>query len=179
MPSPALPSARPPDVPPDTPPTSSPDTKSNVQFFPLPPIDWKTHYAQARAVVTRYIVFAAVVGLFGSVSRRFGPILAAILVATGGVYALRMLDQSFEDVQANTERQRGQQAAKDRIPESAEWVNTFLEKIWPLIDSKLFASSASPTPVLADLMVATSHGPTRGYHAGQSIRTAYEVASER
>lgn len=68
---------------------------------------------------------------------------------------MRMVDSSFEDSQADTEKQRGEEAARDRIPESTEWLNSLITQIWPLINSELFTSINDQ---LEDIMQASVPG---------------------
>ncbi|KAN0065653.1 hypothetical protein ACQY0O_000783 [Thecaphora frezii] len=83
----------------------------------------------------------------------------AVTLGLGGVFGgwlrhlvFRRVIDGLRDQELERERRRGQAVDAARLPESAEWLNSFLKVLWPQIDAKMFDSVAD---MLEDVLQAS------------------------
>jgi Ca2+-dependent lipid-binding protein len=68
---------------------------------------------------------------------------------------MKRIKEEAENIRWETEKQRGQTAQLNLIPESVEWMNTLLRIIWGLVNPDLFTGMAD---TLEDVMQASVPG---------------------
>ncbi|RAL58766.1 hypothetical protein DID88_009180 [Monilinia fructigena] len=85
----------------------------------------------------------------------YGLIPLGACIASGVFLWMKEVVRSGRDLEWHSERQRGQMATANLIPESVEWINTLMGVMWGLIDPDLFVSVAD---TLEDVMQASVPG---------------------
>ncbi|KAF1971203.1 hypothetical protein BU23DRAFT_510529 [Bimuria novae-zelandiae CBS 107.79] len=93
-------------------------------------------------------------------SRTFFTLLeVAVSIGVSGAVIMGMrqwtenkINEVWESEVWQAEREKGQKLAKTNVPESAQWLNSFLASIWPLINPDLFTSISD---TLEDVMQAS------------------------
>ncbi|EPQ27504.1 uncharacterized protein PFL1_05042 [Pseudozyma flocculosa PF-1] len=86
-------------------------------------------------------------------------ISTALTLAAGGVFGgwiqhlvYRRVIDGLRDNELERERRRGQAVDAAKVPESAEWLNSFLKVLWPQINSEMFDGIAD---TLEDVLQAS------------------------
>ncbi|KAA8565400.1 hypothetical protein EYC84_011105 [Monilinia fructicola] len=132
--------------------------KTNILFHPTPSISYEPMYQSLEQRTTLLVagIFLAIVVLGkmfgGSV---YGLIPLGACIASGVFLWMKEVVRSGRDLEWHSERQRGQMATANLIPESVEWINTLMGVMWGLIDPDLFVSVAD---TLEDVMQASVPG---------------------
>ena len=151
-------------APPDAQPGTTEDVplkgeSTNVLFHPTPGVDFTDGFA-ALEKNTAILCGVIVVGIIAStrVFHRFsflGSLLTAILVSGSVWFWMKRIKEEAENIRWETEKQRGQTAQINLIPESVEWMNSLLKIIWGLVNPDMFVSMAD---TLEDVMQASVPG---------------------
>ncbi|KAG4437792.1 hypothetical protein IFR05_006727 [Cadophora sp. M221] len=132
--------------------------KTNIPFHPTPSTSYEPMY---EALETRTNILCAglmiaivVLGkFFGGALHRLVPL--GLCISSGIYLWMKDLVKRGRAQEWSTEKTRGEMATANIIPESVEWMNTFLGVMWGLIDPDIFASVAD---TLEDVMQASVPG---------------------
>ncbi|CCD43620.1 hypothetical protein BofuT4_P064620.1 [Botrytis cinerea T4] len=132
--------------------------KTNILFHPTPSVSYEPMYEsmEKRSTLLVIGIFLGIVVL----GRLFGGALYGLIplgacVASGVFLWVKEVIRSGRAMEWESERQRGQMATANLIPESVEWINSLMGVMWGLIDPDLFASVAD---TLEDVMQASVPG---------------------
>ncbi|KAB8288184.1 hypothetical protein EYC80_010189 [Monilinia laxa] len=132
--------------------------KTNILFHPTPSISYEPMYKSLEQRTTLLVagIFLAIVVLGKMVGGSvYGLIPLGACIASGVFLWMKEVVRSGRDLEWHSERQRGQMATANLIPESVEWINTLMGVMWGLIDPDLFVSVAD---TLEDVMQASVPG---------------------
>ncbi|KAF3481358.1 uncharacterized protein GIQ15_04117 [Arthroderma uncinatum] len=132
--------------------------RTNVLFHPTPSISYEPMFKvlEKNASILCSVIFVAilVVGrIAGGQIKWMLPL--ACCVATGVWFWTFDLIRRGRTFQWHSEKLRGQTATANLLPESAEWMNSFVEILWGLINPEMFASVAD---TIEDVMHASLPG---------------------
>jgi Ca2+-dependent lipid-binding protein len=134
--------------------------KTNVLFHPTPSVSFEPMFAaiETRATALCAGIFASIV-LIGSIfgGRLWGLVPLGACVASAVFLFMKDLITRGRDLEWSSERQRGEMAVVNLIPESVEWLNTALGLIWGLINPDMFAAVADTLEVRAALDHTVEH----------------------
>ena len=128
-------------------------------FHPTPAVDFTEGFA-ALEKNTSILCISIIIGII-ALTRIFhrssflGSVLTAVLVSGGVWFWMKRIREEAENIRWATEKNRGETAQLNLIPESVEWMNTLLKIIWGLVDPDMFASMAD---TLEDVMQASVPG---------------------
>ncbi|KAI9820660.1 MAG: hypothetical protein M1827_005029 [Pycnora praestabilis] len=132
--------------------------KTNILFHPTPSVSYEPTFAslERKAGILCIGVMLAIIIL----GKMFGASLKGLIptsacVASGIWLWMKEVVRSGREVEWDSEKERGQTATANLIPESVEWMNTLLGVVWGLIDPDMFASVAD---TLEDVMQASVPG---------------------
>ncbi|KAL2312028.1 C2 domain-containing protein [Schizosaccharomyces pombe] len=131
------------------------DEKTNILFFPSPSIDLSYVSKEVKQKTGQYSLFAYIFSLVVSWFFTHSIIISAVLpLAISSCMYLWMQNiyAAAKDAEWGAEQKRGEYARLNLIPESAEWMNHLLEKVWPLINPEMFSSVADQ---IEDVMQAS------------------------
>ncbi|KAL1881123.1 hypothetical protein VTK73DRAFT_4800 [Phialemonium thermophilum] len=132
--------------------------KTNVLFHPTPSVSFEPMYAviESRANTLCAAIFLGIVFIgkmfHGSL---WGLIPLAACVSSGVYLWAKDLIKQGRSLEWSSEKQRGETAVVNLIPESVEWLNTAIGLIWGLINPDMFAAVAD---TLEDVMQASVPG---------------------
>ncbi|KAL4882080.1 hypothetical protein BJY04DRAFT_53207 [Aspergillus karnatakaensis] len=132
--------------------------RTNILFYPTPTISYKPMFESLEKRGTGLcvgIVFGIIVlgRTFGASYWGLIPLAACI---TSGVWLwVQEVIRSGREMEWSSEQLRGQVATANLIPESVEWMNTFMGIIWGLINPDMLAPVAD---TIEDIMQASSPG---------------------
>ena len=109
---------------------------------------------RAGALCVGILLAIVVVGkMFGGALKGLIPLA---MVVTSGVWLwMKEVVRSGREVEWSSEQSRGETATANLLPESVEWMNTFLKVVWGLLNPDMFAPVAD---TLEDVMVASVPG---------------------
>ncbi|KAH6682963.1 hypothetical protein B0J14DRAFT_574726 [Halenospora varia] len=132
--------------------------KTNILFHPTPSISYKPMYEtlETRTTILCVGVLIAIIVLgkmFGGAL--YGLIPLGMCVSSGIFLWMKELVRKGRATEWQSEEDRGEKATANLIPESVEWMNTFLGVMWGLIDPDMFAGVAD---TLEDVMQASVPG---------------------
>ncbi|KAI9792442.1 MAG: hypothetical protein M1816_002326 [Peltula sp. TS41687] len=134
------------------------DSKTNILFHPTPSVNFEPAFAslESRATLLTVCIFAAIVLL----GRMFGASLLGLVptaacVSSGVFLWMKEVIRSGRELEWESEKKRGETATANLIPESVEWLNTFLGVFWGLINPDMFQGVAD---TLEDVMQASVPG---------------------
>ncbi|TAQ89167.1 hypothetical protein B7494_g2507 [Chlorociboria aeruginascens] len=132
--------------------------KTNILFHPTPSVSYEPMFAalERRTTVLVAGVFIAIVvigRMFGG--GLIGLIPLAMCISSGIFLWMKEVVRSGRATEWSSEKERGQIATTNLIPESVEWMNTLLGIVWGLIDPDMFVSVAD---MLEDIMQASLPG---------------------
>ena len=124
--------------------------KTNVLFHPTPSVSYEPMYdiIEGRATVLCAGVFFAIIFIgkfFGG--SLLGLIPLAMCISSGIFLWMKDVVKQGRDIEWSSEQKRGEMATANLIPESVEWMNTFLTVVWGLLNPELFASVADTLEV--------------------------------
>lgn len=129
--------------------------KTNILFHPTPSVSYEPMFAslEKRAGALGIGIFIAIV----VAGRMFGGALKGLIplgfgVASGVWLWTKEVIRSGREVEWSSEQERGHTATANLLPESVEWMNTFLAVVWGLINPEMFAAVAD---TLEDVMQAS------------------------
>ncbi|RDW75577.1 hypothetical protein BP5796_06398 [Coleophoma crateriformis] len=132
--------------------------KTNILFHPTPSISYEPMYIalekRATILCAGILVSIVVLGkLFGGAL--YGLIPLGMCVSSGVFLWVKELIRSGRATEWQSEKDRGETATANLIPESVEWLNSLMAIIWGLIDPDMFVSVAD---TLEDVMQASVPG---------------------
>ncbi|KAF2130771.1 hypothetical protein P153DRAFT_421819 [Dothidotthia symphoricarpi CBS 119687] len=132
--------------------------KTNVLFHPTPTVSFEPMFAklEQRGTILCGVIFVAtiVVGeLFGGAL--IGLVPLAMCLSSGVFLWMKEVVRSGREVEWSSEKKRGEMATLNLLPESVEWMNTFLSIVWGLINPDMFQGVAD---TLEDVMQASVPG---------------------
>ncbi|KAI5302839.1 hypothetical protein KEM56_000297 [Ascosphaera pollenicola] len=117
--------------------------KTNVLFYPTPSITYDVFFKQLEkrtyAVCGGCAVAILVIGKMGGASLKTLFILSIGITCVVYFWMMDLIQKGRANEWAN-EMLRGQTATANLLPESAEWINSFLSQIWGIIDPEVFSS---------------------------------------
>ncbi|EDN03744.1 C2 domain-containing protein, nitrosative stress-induced transcript, conidia-enriched transcript [Histoplasma capsulatum] len=119
--------------------------KTNILFHPTPSISYEPMYKalERRATVLSLCIFCGIVipgKLIGGSLKGLIPI--AICIASSVWLWMQDLIRKGRDMEWSSEQRRGEIATVNLLPESVEWMNTFLSIVWGLLNPEMFSSVA-------------------------------------
>ncbi|KAF9883064.1 hypothetical protein FE257_004143 [Aspergillus nanangensis] len=131
---------------------------TNILFHPTPSITYKPMFDQLERRgmgLCIGIVFGILfVGrLFGT--SLWGLSILAACVASGVWLWVEAVIKSGRDMEWSSEQLRGQTATANLLPESVEWMNTFLGVVWGLVNPEMLSPVAD---TIEDIMQASAPG---------------------
>ncbi|CAL5874764.1 uncharacterized protein PFLUO_LOCUS9066 [Penicillium psychrofluorescens] len=132
--------------------------KTNILFHPTPTISFKPMFEQLEkramalciAIPFAIIVLGRVFG--GSL---WGLIPLAACIATGVWMWVQEVIRSGREMEWSSEKLRGQTATANLLPESVEWMNSFLGVVWGLVNPDMLSPVAD---TIEDIMQASAPG---------------------
>lgn len=132
--------------------------KTNILFHPTPSVSYEPMFAslekRAGGLGIGILLAIVIVGkMFGGALKGLIPL--GFCVASGVWLWMKEVVRSGREVEWSSEQERGQTAVANLLPESVEWMNTFLGVVWGLINPDMFAAVAD---TLEDVMQASVPG---------------------
>ncbi|KAJ5899684.1 hypothetical protein N7495_004428 [Penicillium taxi] len=130
--------------------------KTNILFHPTPTVTFQPMYdhleKQAIGVCIGIPIAIIVFGkFFGSPLWGLIPLAACI---TSGVWLwMHEIIRSGKDMEWSSEELRGKTATANLLPESVEWMNSFLSVVWGLMNPEMLAPIAD---TIEDIMQASA-----------------------
>ena len=131
------------------------EEKTNILFHPTPHF---TLPETTRGLGLKSVAFSISLTLVLSLvswrlgSGGFGAVFSGCIVFISVWLWMRHVIEELEDRHLQTEKQRGEYATLNLIPESVEWMNTLINTSWSLINPDVFASMSD---TLEDVMQAS------------------------
>ncbi|KAL4990581.1 hypothetical protein BDW68DRAFT_154012 [Aspergillus falconensis] len=132
--------------------------RTNILFHPTPTISFKPMFEnlEKRGTSLCIGIVAGIIVLgrtFGA--SYWGLFPLAFCIASGVWLWVQEVIRSGREMEWSSEQLRGQVATANLIPESVEWMNTFLGIIWGLINPDMLAPISD---TIEDIMQASSPG---------------------
>jgi len=129
--------------------------KTNILFHPTPSVSYEPTYKRLEErgfylVVGVFFAIVIVGPAFGG--KLIGCIPLGACVASGIWLWIKELVRSGREVEWSAEKERGETATANLLPESVEWMNTMLGIVWGLINPDMFQAVAD---TLEDVMAAS------------------------
>ncbi|KAM0284556.1 hypothetical protein ACHAQH_001922 [Verticillium albo-atrum] len=132
--------------------------KTNVLFYKTPSVSYEPMFEalEARANVMCAAIFFGIILIGKFFGGSLWGLMPLSICITSGVYLwCRELIQQGRNVEWSSEKERGETATVNLVPESVEWMNTAVGIMWGLINPEMFAGVAD---TLEDVMVASIPG---------------------
>ncbi|EXJ95409.1 hypothetical protein A1O1_00530 [Capronia coronata CBS 617.96] len=132
--------------------------KTNILFHPTPSVSYEPMFAmlekRAGGLCIAILASVVVIGkMFGGSLKGLIPL--GMCLASGVWLWMKEVVRSGREVEWHSEQTRGETAVANLLPESVEWMNTFLGVVWGLINPDMFAGVAD---TLEDVMQASVPG---------------------
>ncbi|KAL3479072.1 hypothetical protein BJX99DRAFT_268748 [Aspergillus californicus] len=130
--------------------------RTNILFYPTPTISYKPMFEslEKRAASLCIGIVCSIVVLGRTFGASYlGLIPLAACIASGVWMWVQEVIRSGREMEWSSEQLRGQVATANLIPESVEWMNTFMGIIWGLINPDMLAPVAD---TIEDIMQASS-----------------------
>ncbi|RFU28003.1 hypothetical protein B7463_g8327, partial [Scytalidium lignicola] len=132
--------------------------KTNILFHPTPSVSYEPMFGklEQRATIFSAVLFFAIT-IFGKMlgGKLYGLIPLGFAAASGLFLWMKEVLRQGRAIEWTSEKKRGKMATANLIPESVEWINTFMGIMWGLIDPALFLSVAD---MMEDIMQASVPG---------------------
>ncbi|KAJ5595279.1 uncharacterized protein N7459_001487 [Penicillium hispanicum] len=119
--------------------------KTNVLFHPTPTVSYKPMYDQMeKSAMGLCVAMPFVIIVLGRVfgGSLWGLIPLAACIASGVWLWMQEVVRSGKDMEWSSEQLRGQMATANLLPESVEWMNTFLGVVWGLMNPEMLQPMA-------------------------------------
>ncbi|KAK2850671.1 hypothetical protein FQN49_005438, partial [Arthroderma sp. PD_2] len=133
--------------------------RTNILFHPTPSISYEPMFKviEKKANILCSVIFVVilVIGRFAGGQIKWMLPLACCVATGVWLWAFDLIRRG-RTFQWHAEKLRGQTATANLLPESAEWMNSFVEIFWGLINPEMFASVAD---TIEDVMHASLPGP--------------------
>ncbi|KAL8868459.1 MAG: hypothetical protein Q9174_004979, partial [Haloplaca sp. 1 TL-2023] len=132
--------------------------KTNILFHPTPSVSYEPMFAslekRAGGLCIGVCLAIIILGkMFGGSLK--GLIPTSMCIASGIWLWMKEVVRSGRNVEWSSEQSRGETAVANLLPESVEWMNTFVGIVWGLINPDMFAGIAD---TLEDVMGASVPG---------------------
>ncbi|KAK5093424.1 hypothetical protein LTR70_004784 [Exophiala xenobiotica] len=132
--------------------------KTNILFHPTPSVSYEPMFAslekRAAGLGIGILIAIVVVGkMFGGALKGLIPL--GFCVASGVWLWMKEVVRSGRELEWSSEQKRGHTATANLLPESVEWMNTFMGVVWALINPDMFSAVAD---TLEDVMQASVPG---------------------
>ena len=132
--------------------------KTNILFHPTPSVSYEPMFAaletRANTLCIGLLLAVVVLGkMFGGSLKGLIPL--GMCLSSGVFLWMKEVVRSGREMEWSSEQSRGETATANLLPESVEWMNTFLGVVWGLINPDMFAAVAD---TLEDVMQASVPG---------------------
>ena len=132
--------------------------KTNILFHPTPSVSYEPYFKameqRAGGLCIGILLAVVILGkMFGGALKGLIPL--GMCLASGVWLWMKEVVRSGREVEWSSEQTRGETATANLLPESVEWMNTFLNIVWGLINPDMFAGIAD---TLEDVMQASVPG---------------------
>ncbi|KAK7885383.1 hypothetical protein LTR67_010561 [Exophiala xenobiotica] len=132
--------------------------KTNILFHPTPSVSYEPMFEalekRAGGLCLAILLSIVILGkMFGGSLKGLIPL--GMCLASGVWLWMKEVVRSGREVEWSSEQSRGETATANLLPESVEWMNTFLSVVWGLINPDMFAAVAD---TLEDVMQASVPG---------------------
>jgi Ca2+-dependent lipid-binding protein len=132
--------------------------KTNILFHPTPSVSYEPMFAaletRANTLCIGLLLAVVILGkMFGGSLKGLIPL--GMCLASGVFLWMKEVVRSGREMEWSSEQSRGETATANLLPESVEWMNTFLGVLWGLINPDMFAAVAD---TLEDVMQASVPG---------------------
>jgi Ca2+-dependent lipid-binding protein len=129
--------------------------KTNILFHPTPSVSYEPMFAaletRANTLCIGLLLAVVILGkMFGGSLKGLIPL--GMCLASGVFLWMKEVVRSGREMEWSSEQSRGETATANLLPESVEWMNTFLGVLWGLINPDMFAAVAD---TLEDVMQAS------------------------
>ncbi|KIX06317.1 uncharacterized protein Z518_04292 [Rhinocladiella mackenziei CBS 650.93] len=129
--------------------------KTNILFHPTPSVSYEPMFEvlekRAGSLCVAILLSIVILGkMFGGSLKGLIPL--GMCLASGVWLWMKEVVRSGREVEWSSEQSRGETATANLLPESVEWMNTFLGVVWGLINPEMFAAVAD---TLEDVMQAS------------------------
>lgn len=129
--------------------------KTNILFHPTPSISYEPMYQrlESRGLYLIIGIFFAIIIVGKTFGGKYiGLIPLASCIASGVWLWIKEIIRSGREVEWQSEKERGQYATANLLPESVEWMNTLVGIVWGLVNPEMFAAVGD---TLEDVMQAS------------------------
>jgi Ca2+-dependent lipid-binding protein len=132
--------------------------KTNILFHPTPSVNYEPMYSaletRANGLCIGILLAVVILGkMFGGSLKGLIPL--GMCLGSGVFLWMKEVVRSGREMEWSSEQLRGETAVANLLPESVEWMNTFLGVLWGLINPDMFAGVAD---TLEDVMQASVPG---------------------
>ncbi|KAJ6095590.1 hypothetical protein N7486_006336 [Penicillium sp. IBT 16267x] len=132
------------------------DEKTNVLFHPTPSITYAPMFKQLENQATKLCIGIPVAIIV--LGRSFGASLWGLIplaacIASGVWLWVQEVIRSGKEMEWSSEQLRGQTATANLLPESVEWMNSFLGVVWGLMNPEMLTPMAD---TIEDIMQASA-----------------------
>ncbi|KAI1608056.1 hypothetical protein EDD37DRAFT_94 [Exophiala viscosa] len=129
--------------------------KTNILFHPTPSVSYEPMFEalekRAGGLCIAILLSIVILGkTFGGSLKGLIPL--GMCLASGVWLWMKEVVRSGREVEWSSEQSRGETAVANLLPESVEWMNTFLGVVWGLINPEMFSAVAD---TLEDVMQAS------------------------
>jgi len=132
--------------------------KTNILFHPTPSVSYEPTFRrmEERGLWLTIGVFFAIVILGKTFGGKYIGIIPLAMCVSSGIWLwVKEVVRSGREVEWESEKERGQTATANLLPESVEWMNTLLSIVWGLVNPDMFSAVAD---TLEDVMQASVPG---------------------
>lgn len=132
--------------------------KTNILFHPTPSVSYEPFFASIEKkcgvlCIALFLGTVIVGNIFGGALKGLIPL--AMCLASGVWLWMKEVVRSGREVEWSSEKERGETATANLLPESVEWMNTLMGIVWGLVNPDMFQSVAD---TLEDVMQASVPG---------------------
>jgi Ca2+-dependent lipid-binding protein len=132
--------------------------KTNILFHPTPSVSYEPMFKKleqrAGGLCIALLVAIVVLGkMFGGALTGLIPL--GMCIASAVWLWMKEVVRSGREIEWSSEQSRGETATANLLPESVEWMNSFMAIVWGLINPDMFAAVAD---TLEDVMQASVPG---------------------
>nr|OQO15690.1 hypothetical protein B0A51_16999 [Rachicladosporium sp. CCFEE 5018] len=132
--------------------------KTNILFHPTPSVSYEPMFnrMEERGLYLIGGIFFSIIIVGKTFGGKYlGLIPLAACVASGVWLWIKEMVRSGREVEWSSEKERGQTATANLLPESVEWMNTLLAIVWGLVNPDMFVAVGD---TLEDVMQASVPG---------------------
>lgn len=132
--------------------------KTNILFHPTPSVSYEPTFQrmEERGLYMIIVVFFGIIILGKTFGGKYIGIIPLAACVSSGIWLwIKEVVRSGREVEWDSEKERGQTATANLLPESVEWMNTLLGIVWGLVNPDMFAAVSD---TLEDVMQASVPG---------------------